>query len=44
MLSPTHMASRKEECEMVVQKAMDWMEENCPNPETLIEKVVKALE
>ncbi|KAL5966196.1 von Willebrand factor A domain-containing protein 5A [Taenia solium] len=40
----THMASRKEEWEMVVQKAVDWLKATCPDPEALIEKAKKALE
>ncbi|VDK26876.1 unnamed protein product [Taenia asiatica] len=40
----TRMASRKEEWEMVVQKAIDWLKETCPDPEALIGKAKKALE
>ncbi|CDS35741.1 von Willebrand factor A domain containing protein [Echinococcus multilocularis] len=39
----THMDSRHEEWEMVVQKAMDWLKENCPNPQSLVEKAKTAL-
>ncbi|VDM36367.1 unnamed protein product [Hydatigera taeniaeformis] len=39
-----HLSSRKEEWEMVVQKAVEWLEGSGVNAEAVIEKARVALE